>query len=160
LSDTCYELFDANIEGAHAFSRKILIDIAVARFDSNRAFILLLFDIRQNFKIMNRLLEQALSAEPRKIPTKHKPSIKEQKRALEDGVRLLKETAKDNLKIKQKMLALARRMFLGNVLFSIILERLSAKLFENIEDLCLIVEAALEEEGEYITAEEILRSLS
>jgi len=160
LSDACYELFDANIEGAHAYSRKILIDIAIARFNTNQTFFFLLLDIRKNYRIMNGLFKQALNAKLKPARLKHHVSIEEKKHVLRDAVRLLKETANDNLKIKQKVLALVKKLAFGKALYSIILGRLSDRLFENIEDLCLVIENALEEEGEYVTAEELLRSLS
>lgn len=160
MSDACYELFEANIEGARAFSRKILIDIRrISRLKTNWAYLRLLLEIRKNFKIMHDLFEQAMNADPRTIP-KHRVPIEEQRKMLEEAMDELKSIANDYRKINQKLMAIMKKWPFARTPYRLVLGQLPEKLFDNIETLCLVIEAVLEDEGEYVTAEELLTSLT
>ncbi len=159
MSDACYELFEANIEGAHAFTRKALLDLAIAKLNTNQEYISLLISMHKNFTIMNDLFHQALQTETPVVSVKPAVSIDEKRRVLREVINLLKETAKDYAEIQKGLSELTQKWLLGRMLYRIILGRLPDKLLENIEDLFIVIESALEEEGEYVTAEDILRSL-
>lgn len=159
MSDTCYELFKANIEGAHAFIRKSRLDLAIARFNTSKRYTSVLCKMHYNFKIMNNLFKHALNTKPHTIPTVSNISIDKQNQILRDAMNLLKEIAKDCIKFRQDLAELTQKWLFGRILNHIIMGRLPDKLSNNIEDLYVVIESHLEEEGEYVTAEELLRSL-
>ncbi len=159
MSDMCYELFEANIEGAHAFTRKALLDLTIAKLNTNQTFISLLVSMRKNFTIMNNLFHQALETETPAVSVRPAVSIHEKRQVLREAIKLLKESAKDYVEIQKGLSELTQEWLFGRMLYHIILGRLPDKLFENIEDLFIVFESALEEKGEYVTAEDILRSL-
>ena len=160
MSDTCYEFFEANIEGAHGLSRIVLNEIGIARrLKTGWAYFRLLLEIRKYFKIMHDLFEKALNAAPDTVVKYPMPSA-DPRKILEDAKIELKKTAQDCLRIKQKLMAITKNQASVKILYRLVLEHLTDELFENIETLYLVVEAVLEEKGEYITAEEILASLS
>ena len=158
MSDACYEFFEANIESARAFTRKTLTNIA--KLNTGQEFIFLLISTYRHYTITNNLVKQILNGKSRRSPKMRKVSVDVAKKNLRKGLDILKEVARDHTKIREDFTRITQKWPFGRFLFNIILRKLFDKFEENIEDLYLVIESALEEEGEYVTAEELLASLS
>lgn len=157
MSDTCYELFEVYIERAHTYSRQVIIEFP--RFRTSWEYICILFEIRSSFKNINNLMGKALNTNPRKVLNYPTP-VGDPKKLLEDALDKLKKTGRDCLRIKQKLMAIIKKWPFLRTWYSVVLGQLPEKLFDNIETLYFVTEAALEEEGKYVSADDILASLS